>query len=254
MKELLTEVAKKAGDKLLEHFNKDAALIKMRGSSKGVVTKYDEVVDEFIAETIWGEYPNHSMLTEEKGFVEKGSEYVWIVDSIDGTANFAAGNPLFSLCVALMKDDELIFGAINAPAINEFYFAEKGKGAFLNGEKIQVSTSSKLDESYVFMCEGGEKNRKRTLGLVNAVYPNTTDLRKIGSGGIEAAWVALGRGDAHVTTSIEPWDVAAGVLLVKEAGGKVTDFKGGEWKREKSDLVFSNGRIHEQILEIVKGY
>jgi myo-inositol-1(or 4)-monophosphatase len=254
MKSFVESLTKKAGKELLLHFNKDPALIQVRGSVKDVVTKYDETVDELIVKAIKKEYPGHNLMTEESGFIDNGSDYLWIVDSLDGTVNFACGNPLFGVCIALMKKGELQLGAIYCPAIDEFYFAEKGKGAYLNGKKIHVSPAEELGKSYVFQCEGGSKDRVKTAALLDRIYPNVMDLRKLGSAGVEAAWVALGRGDAYVTTSIEPWDVAPGVLLVQEAGGMVTDFEGNDWQLKKSNLIFSNSKLHGQLLGLTKGF
>jgi len=142
-------------------------------------------------------------------------------------------------------------GVIYAPAIDEFYFAEKGKGAYLNGVKIQVSDVSDLGQSYIFYCEGGDKDRGRTGELLSRVYPRVTDIRKLGSAGLETAWVAAGKGEAYFSTRIEPWDVAPGVLLVQEAGGKVSDFQGNHWKPQTSDLLFSNKKLHEKILSLI---
>lgn len=249
----LEGLIKKAGGKLLEDFGKDPTLMKMRGSVKDVVTAFDKTVDSFIRAEIEAAFPDDNLLTEE-GQIDKGSEWTWVVDSLDGTSSFASGNPLFCVCIALMKSDELVLGAIHCPAIDEYYFAERGMGAFLNGEKITVSDVSDLKQSYMFSCEGGEKDRQKNLALLSLLYPAVTDFRKLGSAGIEAAWVALGRGDAYVTNSIEPWDVAPGVLIVQEAGGKVTNFKGESWKPVRDDLIFSNGKIHPEILEKVRGW
>ena len=212
------------------------------------------MLDRFIVREIEKKYPLHSILTEEGGYIDKGSEYLWIVDPIDGTSNFASGNPLFSVSIALMKEKQLLLGAIYAPAINEFYFAKRNTGAYLNGKRIHVSSISKLKRAYMYQCEGAEKNRKKTIKLVKLLYPKVLDIRKLGSASIEAAWVALGRGDAYVTTSEEAWDVAAAVLLVEEAGGKVTDFKGKKWRPRRTNLVFSNKKLHKQILNIIKKY
>ena len=252
-REFLEGLIRRAGNKLLENFKKDSELIKMRGSVKEVVTEFDKTVDDFIRKEIESVFPEHNLMTEE-GTLDKKSEWTWIVDSLDGTSGFASGNPMFCVCIALMKKDELVMGSIYCPALDEFYFAEKDKGAYLNGERISVSDTSELDKSYVFSCEGGEKDRNKSLSLIKLLYPEVKDFRKLGSAGIEAAWVALGRGDAYVTNSIEPWDVAPGVLIVQEAGGKVTNFKGEAWKPINDDLIFSNGLIHQEILEKVKDW
>jgi len=227
-------------------------LLKLRSSAKEAVTRYDKMVDELIIQEIRRQYPDHSLLTEESGLFEGDPDWLWIVDSLDGTGNFADSNHLFSVCLAVMHKGELLSGAIYAPAINELYLAEKGNGAYLNQRRIHVSEISHLGQSYLFYCEGGERDRTRTGALFSRVYPKVTDLRKLGSAGLETAWVAAAKGEAYFTTKIEPWDVAPGVLLVQEAGGKVTDFNGKPWQPETSDLVFSNGRVHTAVISLLQ--
>ena len=252
MRELIQKVTRAGGDFLLQHFGKDLRLLELRSSVKEAVTVYDKMADELIVQGIKKAYPDHSLLTEESGLLEGDPDWLWIVDSLDGTSDFASLNPFFSVCVALMHRQDLVLGAIYAPAINEFYLAEKGKGAYLNQRRIQVSEVSQLRQGYVFYCEGGEKDRPRTGGILNRIYPEVMDLRKLGSAGLETAWVAAGKGEAYFTTKIEPWDVAPGVLLVREAGGEVTDFEGNQWRPEQGDLLFSNGRVHRAILGLLK--
>jgi myo-inositol-1(or 4)-monophosphatase len=249
--ELIESLARRAGNTLMKHFRQDSALLKERGTAKEVATKYDKDVDSLIVEEIRRHYPGHSLLTEESGSLQGNADWLWIVDSLDGTGNFANFNPLFSVCIALMHRDDLMLGTVYAPAIDEFYFAERGKGASLNGMKIQVSDVSDLGQSYVLYCEGGDKNKGRTGELLHDVYPHVTDIRKLGSAGLETAWVAAGKRDAYYTTKIEPWDVAAGVLLVQEAGGRVSDFQGNPWQPQTSDLLFSNEQLHESILHLL---
>ena len=250
-KELIGNLARKAGNTLLKHFGQDWALLKERSTAKEAATKYDKEVDRLIVGEIKRYYPHHSLLTEESGFLQSDPDWLWIVDSLDGTADFANFNPFFAVCIALMHQSELLVRIIYAPAIDEFYFAEKGKGAYLNGVKIQVSDVSDLSQSYIFYCEGGERNRGRTGELLHKVYPRVTDIRKLGSAGLETAWVAAGKGEAYFSTRIEPWDVAPGVLLVQEAGGKVSDFQGNPWKPQTNDLLFSNKKLHEKILSLL---
>jgi len=252
MRELLQNLAKVAGEFLLDHFGKDLRLVELRSPVKEAITVYDKMADELIVQGIKKAYPDHSLLTEESGLLKGDPDWLWIVDSLDGTSDFANLNPLFSVCIALMHKRELVLGAIYAPAINEFYLAEKGKGAYFNQRRIHVSEISLLGQSYLFYCEGGEKDRLRTGNILSAVYPQVMDMRKLGSAGLETAWVAVGKGEAYLTTKIEPWDVAPGVLLVQEAGGEVTDFEGNQWRLERSDLLFSNGRVHSAILDILR--
>jgi len=251
MKEFIETLARTAGDTLMKHFRQDWALLKERSTAKEAATKYDKEIDRLIVGEIRSRYPQHSLLTEESGFLKGDPDWLWIVDSLDGTGDFANFNPLFSVCLALMHKNELVLGAVYAPAIDEFYFAEKGRGAYLNGVKIQVSDISDLSHSYIFYCEGGDRNRHRTGELLRKVYPHVTDIRKLGSAGLETAWVAAGKGEAYFTTSISPWDVAPGVLLVQEAGGRVSDFRGNPWKPQTSDLLFSNGKLHETMLSFL---
>jgi myo-inositol-1(or 4)-monophosphatase len=250
-KELIESLTRKAGDTLMKHFRQDWALLKKRSPAKEAVTSYDKEVDRLIIEEIKRHYPHHSLLTEESGFLQGDPDWPWIVDSLDGTGDFADFNPFFSVCLALMHHSELLLGVAYAPAIDEFYFAEKGQGAYLNGLQIQVSDVSDLSQSYMFYCEGGDKNRERTGKLLHKVYPRVTDIRKLGSAGLETAWVAAGKGEAYFTTRIEPWDVAPGVLLVQEAGGKVSDFQGNPWQPQTSDLLFSNRKLHKKILNLL---
>jgi len=251
MIDFIESLARRAGEVLFSHFGQDEELLKLRTPVKEAVTRYDRMVDEMITREIRDRYPDHSLLTEEGGFLKGDTDWLWIVDSLDGTSDFANSNPLFSVCIAVMYRGELLLGAIYAPAINEFYLAERGNGAYLNQGRIHVSETADLEQSYLFYCEGGERDRLRTGSLIGKVYPEVMDMRKLGSAGLETAWVAAGKGEAYFTTKIEPWDVAPGVLLVQEAGGKVTDFEGNAWKLEKSDLLFSNGRVHSKMLDLL---
>lgn len=251
IKTFMVHLTRKAGTVLLDSFQHDQALTAVRSTAKEAATTQDRIVDQLIIEEITTTYPNHCLLTEESGYHEGDPDWLWIVDSLDGTGNFANGNPFFSVCLALMYQDTLLLGTIYAPAINEFYLAERGGGAYLNQTKITVSTIRTLKRSYLYYCEGGDINRKRTGALLSTLYPEVTDIRKLGSAGLETAWVAAGRGEAYVTTKIDPWDVAPGVLLIEEAGGKATDFTAEAWNPERGDFVFSNGKVHADILKLV---
>ena len=251
LKEFMVNLAQEAGSALMSYFKHDQELINLRSTAKDAATKYDKLVDLLIIEKIRKAYPDHSLLTEESGYHAADPDWLWIIDSLDGTGNFANHNPFFSVCLALMHKRNIALGAVYAPAIDEFYLAERGKGAYLNQERITVSTIREFQKSYLFYCEGGDKNRDRTGTILGKVYPGVTDIRKLGFAGLETAWVAAGRGEAYFTTKIEPWDVAPGVLLVTEAGGKVTDFKGNPWEQNRGDFIFSNGKIHATILELL---
>ncbi len=253
MEKFLQKITKEAGELALEFFKKEKNLTTLRGRSKEIVTKYDKLLDNFLIKKIKEKYPKDNLLTEESGFLKGSSDYLWVVDSLDGSSNFANKNPLFSISLALMKKKTLICSSIFAPAIGEFYFAQKGKGAFLNGKRIEVSKVSEISQAYILFCDGGEKKRERITKLFSKIFPKVKELRKIGSAGIELGWVASGRAEAFFVTRIDPWDVAAGVLLIREAGGKITDFLGNPWHLEKHDLLFSNKKLHQEILDLING-
>ncbi len=251
IKDFMVRLARKAGGILLDAFQRDHDAVGLRSTAKEAASSYDKSVDRLITDEISKAYPRHSLLTEESGYHKADDEWLWIVDSLDGTGNFSNRNPFFAVCIALMHRGDLSLGAIFAPALNELYLSKKGKGAYLNGVKLEVSTIAELHRSYLIYCEGGSKDRARTGSLLQGVYPCVTDIRKLGSAGLETAWVASGRAEAYFTAAIDPWDVAAGALLVAEAGGRISDFQGNPWKPEQGDYVFSNGRVHDRILELL---
>ena len=252
MKDFAVDIAKKAGEYLLANFKNDETLLKERGSSKEVVTKYDVESDRIIVEAIKKEFPGHNIMAEESGSVDKGSDYTWIVDSLDGTGNYAMSNPFWNVTLALAKNDEIIIGVINAPALGEFYLAEKGKGATMNGKSLKVSEVAKLSGAYAVSCEGNNSTHERAAAAFNTLWPKLKDLRKLGAGALECAAVATARVEAFFSFDVDPWDVAAGVLLVQEAGGKATDFDGKPWTPKKTDFVVSNGKVHEELRQLLK--
>ncbi len=146
-------------------------MLSLRTSAKEAATKYDKMSDELIIGGIRSVFPKHSILTEESGLLQGDREWLWIVDSLDGTGDFANWNPLFSVCLALMHKGELVLGVVYAPAIDEFYLAERGSGAYLNGKRIRVSSTADLQQSYLFYCEGGERDRQRTGAALGGGLP-----------------------------------------------------------------------------------
>lgn len=249
MIEKAKKTAEKAGNFLLENFKKDELLFKERAMSKEIVTRYDKESDQIIIKELEKNFPEHNLLTEESGSIDKDSDYTWIVDSLDGTGNFASGNPFFSVSIALAKQGEIILGIIYAPFLQEFYTAKKGEGASLNDKKIKVSDISDTKNAYIVTCEGGSKSNQRLAGIYSTVYPWVKDMRKLGSAAIEGGFVATGRADSYITLQIDPWDVAATVLITEESGGKATDFKGNNWRIEKTDLLLTNNHLHSDLLK-----
>lgn len=251
MKKFIIELAEKTGKFLLKNFRKSPDLFRLRGTTKEIVTKYDKQSDRIIVDALSKKFPDYNILTEESSPRNKGSDFTWIVDPLDGSSNFAVGNPFFAVSIALLHHEKPVLGVAYAPFLKELFVAEEGAGALLNGKAIHVSAVKALGKSYFVWCEAAGSSLR--MSRINAnIQPKIKDLRKLGAGSLECAWIACGRAEAYVTTAIEPWDVAAGVILVMEAGGKVTDFKGKAWKPVRSDAVLSNGKIHNKVLEIIK--
>ena len=251
MRDFTIALARKVGGFLASHFREDSTLTAKRGTAKEIILKYDKQSDEMIVKEIRKKYPDHNLFTEESGLVDKGSDSTWFVDSLDGTSNFANGNPFFSVSIAVAKKGELQLGVIFAPFLDELYVAERGKGATLNGKRIHVSDTAAIGKSYIVACEGGELTTVPISRICAKLYPKVKDWRKLGSAALEGAAVATGRADAYITTSIHAYDVAAAVLLVREAGGVVTDFEGKEWQLRQGDLLASNRLLHKSILQEV---
>ncbi|MBU1632398.1 MAG: inositol monophosphatase [Nanoarchaeota archaeon] len=245
-------IIKRSGRYLLDNFRYDSNLLTKRSLAKEITTKYDKRSNKIIIYAISRNFPTHNVVSEESNFIDNKSEFTWIIDPLDGSSNFANGNPFFSISIALMKKNELLLGVIFAPFLDELYVAEKNKGAYLNGKKIHVSKIDNLKNSYFLSCEGGDKSNKRIAEINHMFHGSLRDLRKLGSAALESAHVASGKAESYIVTKINSWDIAAGVLLVKEAGGNVSDFKGEEWTPNKYDLVFSNGKLHQKILSILK--
>ena len=245
-------ITKEAGDFILKEFkkwqNKEAPSL----DGKDIHIPADLASEKIIKKGLIKKYPDFNILAEESGFLNKKSDYTFIVDPLDGTNNFIRHNPFFSISVALVYKNEIISGIIYAPFLQEEFWAQKKYGAFANGKRITVSKNTKVEKSFIVACEGGEKDWHRTAKLYHKLLPETLEIRKLGSAALESAWVASGRADGYITTKIESWDVAAGVLLVQEAGGKVTNFFNKPWDLKKSDLIFSNAKIHKKLLNKVK--
>ena len=252
MKDFAFKITKEAADYLLENFKRDETLIARRMMAKEIVTEFDRKNDSFFVEKISENFPDHNILTEESGFIDRKSKYTWIVDPLDGTSNYATGNPFFSVSLAIAKNNEIIFGIINAPFLGEIFTSEKGKGAFLNGKRIKVSEVNEIKKSYFLSCQGGDSDNKRIAKINSVIYSISKDLKKLGSGAIEGAYIACGRADAFISIQLAPWDIAAAALILREAGGRITDFDGNEWTPKKSSVILSNGKIHSKTIELIK--
>lgn len=227
-----------------------------KSSFHDVVTEYDLKADKYLVEAIHQKYPTHSILSEESGESHPSNSSVhWIIDPLDGTNNFAHGIPMFAVSIAATLNGELLCGAIVSPITDEAFHAEKGKGAFLNGRPIQVSKTDKLN--HAFLAVGFpyniETNPLHCIEQFTASLKRGMPLRRMGSAAIDLAYVAAGRFDGYWETVLSPWDFAAGILIVEEAGGKVSQLSGSKNSlNSKNSIVASNGVLHEELLSHLK--
>ncbi len=250
--------AKKAGIYLLKEFERNSKNFALK-SSHEIVTRADKSAEKIILSLLKKHSHNSRILSEESGLYDFNTNWLWVVDPLDGTTNFRVHNPLFSVSIALYHQDKPMLGVVYAPYLNELFVAERGKGATLNGKRIKVSGTNELRKSFLTYCYGTHpKHMRMAVELYKYFKMKSVDMRQMGSAAIELAWVAAGRTESIVIPGTHPWDAAAGVLLVTEAGGKVTDFKGKLWRfvdknTHKIDLsvnlLATNGKIHSKILQ-----
>ncbi len=252
IKKIAIEAASLASDflkKEYEKFNRSEVIMK---SKHEIVTRLDIKSEKIIINKIKSEFPNHQILSEECGDNKKNSEYLWIIDPIDGTTNFSIHNPLWSISIALAYKNKIILGLILAPILNELYIAEINKGAFINGKKIKTPKINKGKIINTF-CHGSKKEDiERSIKYYTKQKINNLDCRQLGSAAIELAYVAMGRVDSIVIPGANSWDVAAGALIANEAGAKVTDFYGKKWNLKSVDILASNKSIHQQLIKTIK--
>lgn len=253
IKKAVLAAAEKAGQMIKKEYDRFNRLDVMLKSHHEILTKVDLMSQEIIIREIRKHFPGHDLVAEEQVNIKNYSEYAWYIDPLDGTTNFSIHNPLWSISLALARQGELIFGLVYAPMLNEIYLAQAGQGARLNGEKLHVSGVSQGKVINTFCHGSAAADIKRALVYYRRQKLSQLDCRQLGSAALELAYVAGGRTDSFLAPGVKVWDVAAGVLLVREAGGKVTDFKGRDWRLGEANIAASNGKVHAQILKAVKG-
>ncbi len=242
--------AEAAGEVLRDGFGRQHR-IEYKGEAD-LVTEADEKAEQKIEEVLREAFPNHGMLTEEGGETEGQGNARWIVDPLDGTTNYAHGVPFFCTSVALEKAGEVVVGVVHDPMANETYAAERGDGATLNGEPARVSGT---DEPARALLGTSFADRPAELEMGLDLFGRFAGLargmRRLGSGALDLCYVAAGRLDGCYEQGFSAWDVAAGVLIVEEAGGKVTDHRGGRLDPDESEgLVASNGLVHPSLVGV----
>jgi myo-inositol-1(or 4)-monophosphatase len=247
--ETAAEIAREAGG-LLRVFYERRIHYEYK-SEHDLVTDADRASEALIVERIRSHYPAHAIVAEEGGGVETPSEYRWYVDPLDGTTNFAHGFPMFNVSIGLEKAGELIAGVVYDPIHDEMFGAELGAGAYLNARRIRVSQAPALADSLVAT---GFPNRWRSTNInvhfFHQLAMQTHGVRRPGAAALDLAYVAAGRLDAFWEFGLNPWDMAAGLLLVREAGGTTSDMKGAGANLHGPHILATNGRVHTEILEV----
>ncbi len=240
------EAAKNAEEIITAYYTGDAMKVEMK-ADETPVTLADRGAEKIIRETIKQTFPDHGFLGEEYGIEEGDSPYFWIIDPIDATKNYIRKIPIFGTQIALMKGEELILGVSNAPLLDELLYAEVGGGAFLNGEPISVSSVTQPNDAMV--CHGGLKWFVEK-GTFPGVYNLINDAARTRGFGDFYMYhlVGSGRADAVVEAAISIWDIAAITVIVREAGGKVTDIQGQAITTDTNSLVATNGSLHDTVL------
>jgi myo-inositol-1(or 4)-monophosphatase len=250
MKFFAINTAKEAGKIIMEYFHKDKG--ERPKAQHDMVTVVDKKVEHLITARIKEKFPAHNYIGEEFGSSKIKSDYTWYIDPLDGTMNYLMGVPLFCVSLGLTYKSDPVLAVVYNPYTKELFTAEKGKGAFLNDIKISVSQTKELDKA---MLVTGYFLRKDTLDFFKTykklmLAAHTT--RNLGSCVMALCYVAAGRVDAFVKNNANPWDTVAGAIILEEAGGKLTDFSGNEWNPFMKNMVASNGKIHSQLLNVIR--
>jgi myo-inositol-1(or 4)-monophosphatase len=228
--------------------------INSKDGNHDLVTEYDFLSEKRILQMIQEVFPDHHILSEEIGEIGKEHTYQWIIDPLDGTVNFAHGIPIFSISIGVIKNNECICGVVYNPITNELFVAEKGKGAFLNGSKLSVSTTTSIDKAILaagLLYKMGEDPSSRTEHF-SKILRLGIPIRRMGAASLDLCYVAAGRFDGYWDKGLYPWDCAAGNLIIEEAGGKVTTWGKEEFNiYSRKPILASNTNIHEQIYQIL---
>ena len=249
----LDRIVKEAASILMKHFRSPLKMSNKVGND--IVTQADLESEAHVAGAIRAQFPTHALIAEEGSVGAAESEFCWHIDPLDGTVNFAAGTPIFAVAVSLSHRNRPVLSAILDPTRDEFYFAQEGRGATCNGTPIRVSETATLSQSLVYVSTFALRRPDqvdRVTSALRRLGVETRNVVNLGSAGISWAYVAAGRLDGEVSFSADQYTGPAGILLVRGAGGRATDFSGADWIPGGVDLVASNGKIHDELLAAVE--
>ena len=252
---IMVKACRKAAKILIRDYGE---IEKLQVSLKGpgdYVTASDKKVEKILIEELQKARPHYSILSEEIGEINNDISFRWIIDPIDGTSNFLHGIPHFAISIGLEHNKEIICGIIYDPIKDEMFIAEKGNGAYMNNQRMRVSTRSKLKDCIIF--SGGPRYGSENKELIFKEYIKFSSkvhiaIRKFGSASLDMAYVAAGRCDGFWQRDLKYWDIAAGIILVRESGGFVTDFKGEKGYMQNKTILVTNSKINNEMIEILK--
>ncbi len=250
-REFIEATAREAGALLRGRID-DRHTVQYKGEIN-LVTEVDHLSEALIVERIRGSFPDHGILSEESPEMVNGSGYRWIIDPLDGTTNYAHGYPAFCVSIALEAQGKIRLGAVYNPMLDELFIAEKGTGAFLNGRSLKVSQTAELSRSLLatgFPYDIRE-DRNNNINYFESMLLNTQAVRRAGSAALDLAYLAAGRFDGFWELKLLPWDIAAGWLLVEEAGGIVTDLHSTPFDLHSPHILASNGLIHAEMSRLL---
>ncbi|MFH1642255.1 MAG: inositol monophosphatase family protein [Nanoarchaeota archaeon] len=251
MKSLMVNAAKAAGKAILKNYH-NIGKLKFK-APRNLVTKSDVLSEKAVIGTIRKKFPEHNFLTEESGVINKGSEYTWIVDPIDGTTNFVAKIPQFAVSIALAKNNEVLMGVVYNPCSNEMFFAEKGKGSYLNNKKLKVSKKNNFEHCILgFNLPNDINIGKKTLSILHKNCGVFRVFRNSGSAALNLCYVADRRFDLYFSLGIKAWDIAAAKLIVEEAGGKTTNINNKKWDINDTTIAGSNKILHDKFIKLLR--
>ncbi|MDP2649046.1 MAG: inositol monophosphatase [bacterium] len=249
----IQDVVREAGDAVMKRFGKDGVHYTKSDRIWDVVTKSDILSEKIIISRIQKKYPEHSIISEERGDVNEGAEYVWIIDPIDGTLNYSRGVPAFGVMVCLVRSGEVVLSAINMPATKELFFAQAGKGTYCNGKRVRCSEEKRLPNSFgTGSTSMSERSARFLTNLIREGDGTHMMYGSFASMANNACYAASGKRDWIVALNGNIWDFAPAYLMLKEAGCKVTDTKGKQWRFGMLEFVAANSALHKQLLKLTK--
>ena len=252
MLQTAVEAARRAGQVIVEHYPEGRTVTEK--GFRDLVTDVDMAAEKVILDLIRARFPEHAVVSEEAGGSEISSDYTWIVDPLDGTTNYVHRHPVFAVSIGLVKAGEPLIGVVHEPLHDQTFVVQKGQGVRLNNALIQVSRMASLDNAMVGLDWGHtQEERRQILSYLNRIAPHCGTLRVLGSAALAMAYVAAGWLDAYFNLGLKPWDAAAGMLMIIEAGGRCSTLEGEPYHVGLSGCLVTNSLIHDELLTVMHG-